>query len=95
MSESSIPVFPDLPTAPDEIVARLFDPIERKGDRIRLYHQLRNVAPIHQSSLDQLGRPWLVTRHADAAWVAREKNLIKDERLVDQLKGDGLVVEWR
>ena len=65
MSESSIPVFPDLPTAPDEIVARIFDPIERKGDRIRLYHQLRNVAPIHQSSLDQLGRSATpVRRHA-------------------------------
>jgi cytochrome P450 len=88
MTQISIPLFEDLPTEPDEIVARLFDPVARKGDRIRLYHQLRNVAPVHRSSLDQIGRPWLVTRHADAAWVAREKNLIKDERLVDQLGGD-------
>jgi len=88
MPETSIPIFEDLPSDPDEIVARIFDPVARKGDRIRLYHQLRNVAPVHRSNLAQLGRPWLVTRHADAAWVAREKHLIKDERLVDQLGGD-------
>jgi cytochrome P450 len=83
-----IGLFSDLPTDADAIVARIFDPAGRGADLVRLYHQLRNVAPVHQSQLAHLGRPWIVTRHADAAWVAREKHLIKDGRLVDQLGGD-------
>lgn len=88
-SESTIPIYEDLPREPDAILEQLFDPAGRAGGNlVRLYHQLRNVAPVHQSEIERLGRPWVVTRHADAAWVAREKNLIKDERLVDQLGGD-------
>jgi cytochrome P450 len=88
MSPSAIPIQPDLPTEPDAIVEQIFDAGNRRGDLVRLYHQLRNVAPVHQSQIDRLGRPWIVTRHADAARLAREKNLIKDGRLVDQLGGD-------
>ncbi len=88
MSQLPIPIFEDLPAEPDAIVAQIFDPIGREGRLVRLYHQLRNVAPVHQSRIERLGRPWVVTRHADAAWVAREKSLIKDGRLVDQLGGD-------
>lgn len=87
MSAAPIPIFEDLPTEPDAIVEQIFDPVGRQGRLVRLYHQLRNVAPVHQSQIERLGRPWVVTRHADAAWVAREKNLIKDGRLVDQLGG--------
>jgi cytochrome P450 len=84
-----IPLSPDLPQEPDAIVERIFAPLPRSGAELaRLYHQLRNVAAVHQSQLERLGRPWIVTRHADASWVAREKHLIKDERLVDQLGGD-------
>jgi hypothetical protein len=87
ISQTPIPIFDDLPTEPDAIVDRIFDPAGRQGNLVRLYHQLRNLAPVHQSQIERLGRPWIVTRHADAAWVAREKNLIKDGRLVDQLGG--------
>ena len=87
MSQASIPIFDDLPSRPDEIVEQIFDSRAHQPNRVRLYHQLRNVAPVHQSQIERLGRPWIVTRHADAAWVAREKNLIKDGRLVDQLGG--------
>jgi len=87
MGPSAIPIFPDLPTDPDAIVDQIFDHRARQGNLVRLYHQLRNVAPVHQSGLARLGRPWVVTRHADAAWVAREKHLVKDARLVDFLGG--------
>lgn len=82
------PIYDDLPTEPDAILEQIFDVAGRKGKLVRLYHQLRNVAPIHHSKIERLGRPWVVTRHSDAAWVAREKGLIKDGRLVDQLGGD-------
>lgn len=85
---TTIPIDEDLPREPDALVALLFDPGRPSGDLVRIYHQLRTVAPVHRSELEHLGRPWIVTRHADAAWVAREKNLIKDERLVGQLGGD-------
>ena len=83
-----IPMDDTLPADPDAIVERLFDPERPTDELVPLYHQLRNLAPVHQSGIERLGRPWIVTRHADAAWVAREKCLIKDERLVDQLGGD-------
>jgi cytochrome P450 len=88
MRPTAIPIFDDLPREPDAIVEQIFGEQGRPGDLVRLYHQLRNVAPVHQSAIERLGRPWIVTRHADAAWVAREKSLIKDGRLVDQLGGD-------
>jgi len=87
MRPMQIPIFADLPTDPDAIVDRIFDPAARQGNLVRLYHQLRNLAPVHHSGLERLGRPWVVTRYADAAWVAREKHLIKDGRLVDTLGG--------
>jgi cytochrome P450 len=88
MASTKIPIDETLPQDPDEIVARLFAPERPTSELVPLYHQLRTIAPIHHSELDRLGRPWIVTRHADAAWVAREPCLIKDERLVDQLGGD-------
>ena len=85
---TTIPIDDTLPTDPDAIVARIFDPDRPTGEIVPLYHQLRTLAPVHRSGIERLGRPWIVTRHADAAWVAREKGLLKDERLVDQLGGD-------
>jgi cytochrome P450 len=79
--------FDDLPSEPDAIVERIFDPSGHQGDLVRLYHQLRSLAPVHHSQIERLGRPWVITRHADAAWVAREKEFVKDGRLVDQLGG--------
>jgi cytochrome P450 len=79
--------FDDLPSEPDAIVERIFDASSRQGDLVRLYHQLRSLAPVHHSQIERLGRPWVITRHADAAWVAREKEFVKDGRLVDQLGG--------
>lgn len=83
-----VPLFEDLPKEPDAIVERLFATEPPVDDLARHYHQLRTLAPVHHSEIERLGRPWIVTRHADAARVAREKDLIKDERLVDQLGGD-------
>ncbi len=85
---TAIPIYDDLPVEPDAILEQIFDAAGREGNLVRLYHQLRNVAPIHQSQIERLGRPWVLTRHSDAAWAAREKGLIKDGRLVDQLGGD-------
>lgn len=85
--ETGIPIDVTLPTDPDAIVARIFDPDQPAGEIVPLYHQLRTLAPVHHSGIERLGCPWLVTRYADAAWVAREKRLLKDERLVGQLGG--------
>ena len=75
---TTIAIYDDLPSAPDAILEQIVDAAGREGNLVRLYHQLRNVAPIHQSRVERLGRPRVVTRHSYAAWVARKKRLIKD-----------------
>ena len=87
MSAARIPLYQDLPTEPGEIFRRIFDHALRGGDLVRLYHQLRNVAPVYRSDLERVGRPWVLTRYDDITWAAREKGLVKDERLIDQLGG--------
>jgi cytochrome P450 len=72
----------DLPSDPEEIFARILDPKRKHEDLPRLYDQLRTVAPVWQSSHERLGRPWVVTRHADATELLRTSALMKDERLL-------------
>jgi len=73
---------PDLPSEP----ARIFDAIlalDRRGDELpRLYDQLRAAAPVWRAPVERLGRPWIVTRHADASALVRSSAFVKDERLL-------------
>jgi len=73
---------PDLPSAPEAIFARILD-VERHGEDLpRFYDQLRAAAPVWRAPVERLGRPWIVTRHADAAALVRSSAFIKDERLL-------------
>ncbi|MBJ22762.1 MAG: cytochrome P450 [bacterium] len=74
--------YEDLPSEPEEIFARILDWRRRGPDLIRLYHQLRVVAPIWQSPVARLGKPWVITRHADASALVRNAALVKDERFL-------------
>ena len=87
MSERRFPLYDDLPTEPSEIFERILDHERRGQDLVRLYHQLREVAPVYHSEVERVGRPWILTRYEDITLAAREKGLVKDERLVDQLGG--------
>lgn len=87
MSERRFPLYDDLPTEPSEIFERILDHERRGQDLVRLYHQLREVAPVYHSEVERVGRPWILTRHDDITLAAMEKGLVKDERLVDQLGG--------
>jgi cytochrome P450 len=49
---------------------------------VRLYHQLRAVAPVWQAPVERLGNPWVITRRADAEAVVRNSSLVKDERVL-------------
>ncbi|MFO0690353.1 MAG: cytochrome P450 [Myxococcota bacterium] len=73
---------PDLPAEPERIFERILA-LDRSGDELpRLYDQLRSVAPVWRAPIERLGRPWIVTRHADASALVRSSALIKDERLL-------------
>ena len=77
-------LYDDLPSEPDEIVARIFD---RRGSRPVWCASTLSCETLRRS-INRRSSVWVVTRHADAGLVAREKSLIKDERLVDQLGSD-------
>ena len=49
---------------------------------MRLYHQLRTLAPVWQAPVERLGNPWVITRHADAELIVRSSALVKDERVL-------------
>lgn len=80
MSSSTHPPYRDLPSDPEEIFGCILDWRRRGLNLVRLYHQLRAVAPIWQAPVERLGNPWVITRHADAEEVVRSSALIKDER---------------
>ncbi len=76
------PPYADLPSEPEEIFACILD-WKRRGDNlVRLYHQLRAVAPVWQAPVERLGNPWVITRRADAEVIVRNSALIKDERVL-------------
>jgi cytochrome P450 len=79
-----------LPEDPDEIVAHLMDP-QRRGEVYPLYHQLRRVAPVHQSRPEVLHGSWIVTRFADTDALMKSTDAVNDPRVVDQAfnHGDG------
>lgn len=76
------PPYADLPVEPDEIFERILDWRLRGDDLVRLYHQLRAVAPVWRASVDRLGNPWVITRHADASGLVRDTSLVKDARTI-------------
>jgi cytochrome P450 len=84
--ETSLP-HAHLPAEPDEIFARILDRERRHEDLPQLYDQLRTVAPVWQSAVERLGRPWVITRHADATALLRSGALMKDERVLGMLSG--------
>ncbi len=73
---------PDLPGDPSLIFDRILAVDRRGEDLSRLYDQLRAVAPVWRAPVERLGRPWIVTRHADASALVRSSAFIKDERLL-------------
>jgi cytochrome P450 len=73
---------PDLPGDPAAIFDRILA-VDRPAEQLpRLYDQLRAVAPVWRAPVERLGRPWIVTRHADASELVRSSAFIKDERLL-------------
>lgn len=72
----------DLPEDPTRVFEAILA-VDRRGERLpRLYDQLRSVAPVWRAPVERLGRPWIITRHADAAALVRSSAFIKDERLL-------------
>lgn len=72
----------DLPGDPALIFDRILA-VDRRGEALpRLYDQLRAVAPVWRAPVERLGRPWIITRHADASALVRSSAFIKDERLL-------------
>lgn len=72
----------DLPGDPAQIFDRILA-VDRQGEMLpRLYDQLRALAPVWRAPVDRLGRPWIITRHADASALVRSSAFIKDERLL-------------
>ena len=82
MNEAMPAPYDDLPVEPEEIFLRILDWRLRGQDLVRLYHQLRAVAPIWQAPVERLGNPWVITRHADARGLVRNSALVKDERVL-------------
>lgn len=76
------PPYADLPTDPEEIFSVILDWKRHGSDLIRLYHQLRAVAPVWQAPVERLGNPWVITRYADAKSLVRNASLVKDERVI-------------
>ena len=74
--------YDDLPSEPEEIFGRILDWKRRGPDLVRLYHQLRAVAPVWQAPVARLGNPWVITRYADATSLVRNSSLVKDERVL-------------
>ncbi len=82
MPSPAAPPYADLPTDPEEIFGCILDWKKRGSNLVRLYHQLRAVAPVWQAPIERLGNPWVITRRADAEEVVRNTALIKDERVL-------------
>jgi cytochrome P450 len=78
----------DLPGDPEELVARLFDP-ELRGELYPLYHQLRQVAPVHRTADRHMRGVWLITRFADAMAVYRNPRAVSDPALAEHFNHGG------
>jgi len=74
--------YADLPNDPEEIFACILDWKRRGSNLVRLYHQLRTLAPVWQAPVERLGNPWVITRRSDAEAVVRNAALVKDERVL-------------
>jgi cytochrome P450 len=79
---------PDLPSAPDELVARLFDP-EQRGELYPIYHRLRSVAPVHRSEHPNLRGAWVITRFDDALDLYRNPRAVSDPATAEHFNHGG------
>jgi cytochrome P450 len=74
------PLYDDLPADPDAVFQLILSTGARGGDLVRLYQQLRTLAPVFQADFPRLNNPWAITRHADDELLVRNAALIKDDR---------------
>ena len=66
----------ELPEDPGELFLHILDPVKRGQRLVALYHRLRSVAPVYQAEHARLGRPWVITRHADDVALVRNPGLV-------------------
>ncbi len=85
--------YADLPSEPEAIFERILDWRLRGDDLFRLYHQLRAAAPVWRAPVERLGRPWVITRHADCSDLVRDTSLVKDARTIG-MAGKGAGGAW-
>lgn len=78
----------DLPETPDELIARLFDPVQR-GELYPIYHALRRVAPVHRSTHPNLRGAWVITRFADALDLYRNPRAVSDPATAEHFNHGG------
>jgi len=74
--------YADLSKDPNEVFQQILAAGSQGGDLVRLYHQLRTLAPVFRADFARLGNPWLITRHADDELLVRNSALIKDSRML-------------
>ncbi len=80
---STAPLDPRLPMDPEEVLARLLDPVRRGDDLYPLLHQLRTLAPIFKTESPDLQRAWVITRFEDDDTIVRSRTLSSDNRVLD------------
>jgi cytochrome P450 len=78
----------ELPSDPDEIMTCLFD-AERRGELYPLYHQLREIAPVHRSLHPSLRNVWIITRFGDALELYRNPRVVSDPAVVEHFNHGG------
>ena len=87
---ASMPLDPRLPSDPEEVLARLLDPVRRGDDLYPLLHQLRTLAPVFKTENPELQGAWVITRFADDDTIVRSKALSSDNRVLEIFDtGDG------
>lgn len=80
---------PQLPDAPEAVLAHILDP-DLRGDALYpLYHQLRTVAPVFKTTNPQFQEAWVITRFSDDDSVVRSKSLISDQRVIEIFDSGG------
>jgi len=77
---------------PDEILAAIYDPVQR-GELYPLYHQLRRKGAVHRNRYrsDVLHGGWAVSRFAEADALFRNPKVVNDPTVIDEAfsNGDG------
>jgi len=81
---------PGLPSAADEIMDWIVDPV-RRGELYPLYAQLRRVAPVHRCRPELFHGAAMISRFADADGLLRSPRVVNDPAVIDEAftHGDG------